>query len=734
MQASAKTKLKEEHMSRQQKRSNQRRLKKTLRKITLAAGEGVGRAVAFSFALASNAFAAEPKKEETFELPPVVVQEQGSPYYVPQSSLSRFPEPVKDTPQSITIVPQKVIEEQAGSTLRDALRNVPGIGIAAGEGGGAQGDGFTLRGFNARNDMFIDGVRDQGSYFRDAFNIEAVEVLKGPSSTFFGRGSTGGIINQVSKTPRLDPAYSGAFGGGGPLFLRGTADINQPLGETIALRVNLMAHQNDVSERDVVENIRYGFAPSIAFGLGTPTQLTVSYLLQHEDNIPDYGFPFNNGKPIGFNRENFYGLAKVDFEKTLVHIGTARLDHRFSDRLSLRNTLRFSHAHRESAPTIPGFNAGLGQVTRNHVERDTKESILSNQTDVTARFDTFGLKHALTTGVEVSREVVDVFRLNFNGEPNANPANPNSKPNLSGMTQAALPAADSYTTALGFGIFVADQLKLNDYFDIVGGVRWDYFGADFDNKLPGGADFKRIDKTWSYRGGLIFHPTKTQSYYFSYGTSFNPSAEGLALAANNQNTPPEKNEIFEIGGKIEVFDGALSLAGALFRIDKTNARTPDPAGSGLQVLDGKQRSQGFELGAAGRILSGWNVFAGYTFLDAEIVKSNDLPGATPIEGNVPQNVPKHSAVFWTTYDFLEKWQIGGGPTYVGKRFANNQNTNRVDGYVRWDSTVAYQLTKNISLRFNAQNLTNKFYFESVHPSHVVPGAGRTFILTTSVKF
>jgi catecholate siderophore receptor len=729
-------------MSRQERRAAERQRNKILRKITIAAGEGVGRAVAFSFALASNSFAAEPKKDETFTLPPVIVEDESSPYYVPQSSLPKFPEPLKDTPQSITIVPERILREQAGTNVRDALRNVPGIGINAGEGGGAQGDGFTLRGYNARNDMFIDGVRDQGSYFRDSFNIESVEVLKGPSSTYFGRGSTGGIINQVSKIPRLDPSYGGVFSGGSDFYLRTTVDINQPLmaiSPTTALRVNLMAHRNDIAERDVVENKRFGFAPSIAFGLGTPTQLTLSYLTQYENNIPDYGFPFGlDGKPLRFDRENFYGLAKEDFERTLVNIGTARFDHRFNDRLSLRNTLRYSHAHREAAPTIPRFD-GVA-VMRNHVKRDTKERILGNQTDLTAKFDTFGFKHTLTTGAEVSRESVSVLRWNFNNEPVADPANPNSKPKASGMTRDPLPAADSFTKALGFGIFATDQLKLNDYFEIVGGVRWDYFSAQFIDQRNQAAekDFNRIDRMFSYRGGLIFHPTKSQSYYFSYGTSFNPSAEAVALSAGNQETPPEKNEIFEIGGKLEFFEGALSITGALFRIDKTNARTADPAGDVAQVLEGKQRSRGFEVGVAGRVFPGLNVFGGYTFIDAEIVKSNDIQTvngvAVPIEGKVPQNVPRHSASLWTTYDFLEKWQIGGGPTYVGRRFANNSNVNKVDGYVRWDSTLAYQLTKNISLRFNAQNLANKFYFESVHPSHVVPGAGRTFIGSVSIKY
>jgi len=716
-------------MSRQQRRALEQDQRKTaLRKICLAAGEGVGKALALSFALGSNAVAAEPKKEETFELPPVVVQDQNSPYVVPQSSLSKFPVPLKDTPQSITIVPEKLIEEQAGTTLRDALRNVPGIAVAAGEGGGSQGDSFTLRGFNARNDMFIDGVRDAGSYFRDSFNFESVEVLKGPSSTFFGRGSTGGIINQVSKVPRLDPSWEGMFSGGSALFLRGTIDVNQPLPKdalpNAALRLNLMAQRADVVDRDKIEGNRLGFAPSISFGLGTPTQLTASYLLQHEDNIPDYGFPYADGKPLRIDRDTFYGLNKEDHEETWVNVGTLRFDHRFNDIFNLRNTLRYSHVDRDSAVT--NATAVLpNTLNRSRPQRDTQESILGNQTDLIAKFDTFGFGHTATTGVEVSRETFDLIRWNSAG-PETTIENPDSHQLPAPKTLAA----DSDTRATGFGIYAADQIKLNSYFDILGGARWDYFSAhikdDFANDTR-----NQIDQMWSYRGGLVFHPTASQSYYFSYGTSFNPSAEGIALTPTTNGTPPEKNRILEAGAKLEFFEGALNFQTALFRIEKTNARTINPDDpTGPNIVTGEQRSQGFEVGLTGRLVPGLNVFGGYTYLDTEILEDNTAANV----GNEIANVPQHSATLWTTYDFFDKWQIGGGPIYVGSRFSNNANTNRIPGFVRWDSTIAYQITRNIQLRINAINLTNQFYFDSVAGSKAVPGAGRTFIASASFKF
>jgi catecholate siderophore receptor len=729
-------------MSRQEKRANERRRNKILHKITLAAGEGVGRAVAFTLALATNGFAAEQEKKEEFALPPVVVTDQVNPYVVPNLGLQRLPEPVQNIPQSITIVPRQILEEQAATTLRDALRNVTGISITASEAGGSQGDGFTLRGFSARNDMYLDGIRDQGTYFRDTFNIENVEVLKGPASIYFGRGSTGGIINQVSKAPRLEGFYDGtASVGSGPYF-RGTTDINQPLSPTIALRVNAMAQHADIVDRDHVKVTRQGFAPTLTLGLGTPTQMTFNYFFQHEANIPDYGFPFFNGKPVRVDRDTWYGLTKDDYEKTYTNIGTISLNHRFSDDLNLRSAFRYSNVSRDVDPSIPalacvapttcGPGAIITGITRSRPERHTTESIADSQTDLTARFNTFGFKHTLSSGIELSWDRFDNLRY-----ASAGPATTLNNPNNGQTPNAKTLGVDALTNAAGFGIYGADQIALHEYFDIIGGVRWDYFSANQENKLPGQVNFDSLDKMFSYRGGLVFHPNPQQSYYFSYATAFNPSAEGLTLAANNQATPPEKNEIFEIGSKFLLMGGALTLQGALFQIEKTNARTNDPI-LGVQVLDGKQRSRGVELSAAGRVLPGWNVFAGYTFLDAKILKSNDtqvVEGVTySLQGKVPQNVPKYTATLWSTYDFLDKWQIGGGPTYVGSRFANNSNVNEVPGYVRWDATVAYNVSERIQCRLNAQNFTNSHFIESIHPSHVVPGAGRTFIASTFFRF
>jgi catecholate siderophore receptor len=692
--------------------------------------------VALTVALTgANALAGE---QEVLTAPPVEVREQRPGYTVPNLGLSRLPEPIRDIPQSITVVPQELMLEQGVTNIQDALRNVTGISFQAGEGGGAQGDNLTLRGFNARNDFFIDGVRDQGSYFRDVFNLEGIEVLKGPSALYFGRGTTGGVINQVSKLPRLESFYGGTLSLGNGFLFRVTGDVNQRINETTAFRVNFMGHREEIVDRDEVEELRMGIAPSVTFGLGTSTQLTVSYFLQHEDNIPDYGLPYLFGKPPDVPRENFYGLAREDIEETWVNIGTLRLDHRFNEQLSLRNTLRYSRVDREAFPSPPRISGSptpdtpLSQiiVAPGHPGRDTTESILDNQTDLTARFDTFKFKHTLVTGIELAAEDFDATRFAFSNIPTTTLFNPNPVRDTSDMTRRVSAITDTSTFLLG--IYATDSIKLLPQLDLVGGVRWDLFDAEFKNRTTGDT-FERTDKMWSYRGGLVFHPWPTHSYYFSYGNSYNPSAEALALAANNADTSPEENQTFEFGGKVDLLEGALSLQAALFRTEKTNARTPDPI-TGLQILEGEQRVQGFEFGVVGRPLPSLSVFTGYTYLDSEILESNEVVNGVSVVGNEMPNTPKHSFSFWTTYDFLERWQVGTGIFYVGERFANNANSNVIPSHVRWDMSVGYQITKNIQLRLNAINLTDELYFEGSHPAHVIPGAGRTIIGTGIFKF
>jgi catecholate siderophore receptor len=693
---------------------------------------GVGLLVASS----APVFAQATDKDDV-KMPGVDVRGQRTNgYKVDESTNPKLPDSLQDTPQSITIVPLEVMREQAAFSLRDALRNVTGVSIAAGEGGGAQGDNLTLRGFSARNDIFVDGVRDFGQYTRDTFNLESVEVLKGPSAVMFGRGSTGGAINQVSKSPSLQPGRTFSLTSGYGPTVRGTVDVNQPLGDTSALRLNLLGYYNDVLDRDEIWLSRFGIAPAYTVGLRTPTQFSAYFYYTHDEGTPDYGFPYVFGTVPDVPRGNNYGLANQDFERDDVYILTLRLDHAFSDAIKMRNALRVAYYHREAAvsppanPVVPaGTPLSLITVTRGHTERDEHDSNFTEQTDFTFRFDTWGLKHTLIAGLEFSYEISDVTRWGFTNIPTTNLILPDPlRPTDMGRTTNFR----GRTEAFNFGAYFVDEIAITQWLKIMGGLRFDHFDTDFENKFLR-QEFSQINNEFSPRAALIVQPTPQQTYYFSYGTSFNPSAEGLALAINTTSAEPEKNVSYEIGAKWDLFGSRLSVATAVFQIDKTNARTTDPA-LGVMVNEGTQRVRGFEVSGAGTILPRWNIFAGYTFLDSEVVESLDVVTGIPVEGKEIPNVARHTATLWTTWDITDQWRVGGGAFYSSRRFANNINTIEVPWYARGDVTVAYRPVKSFELRANIINVSDERYTDGVHPSHAIPGTARTYLLTGTWSF
>ena len=705
--------------------------KKILRRF-MAPTLGVGLLVASS----SPVFAQATDKDDV-KMPGVDVRGQRTNgYKVDESTNPKLPESLQDTPQSITVVPLEVMREQAAFSLRDALRNVTGVSIAAGEGGGAQGDNLTLRGFSARNDIFVDGIRDFGQYTRDTFNLESVEVLKGPSAVMFGRGSTGGAINQVSKSPSLQPGRTFSLTSGYGPTVRGTVDVNQPLGDTSALRLNLLGYYNDVVDRDEIWLSRFGIAPAYTVGLGTPTQFSAYFYYTHDEGTPDYGFPYVFGTVPDVPRGNNYGLANQDFERDDVYILTLRLDHAFSDAIKMRNALRVAYYHREAAvsppanPVVPaGTPLSLITVTRGHTERDEHDSNFTEQTDFTFRFDTWGLKHTLIAGLEFSYEISDVTRWGFTNIPTTNLILPDPlRPTDMGRTTNFR----GRTEAFNFGAYFVDEIAITQWLKIMGGLRFDHFDTSFENKFLR-QEFSQINNEFSPRAALVVQPTPQQTYYFSYGTSFNPSAEGLALAINTTSAEPEKNVSYEVGAKWDLFGSRLSLATAVFQIDKTNARTTDPA-LGVMVNEGTQRVRGFEVSGAGTILPRWNIFAGYTFLGTEVVESLDVVTGIPVEGKEIPNVARHTATLWTTWDITDQWQVGGGAFYSSRRFANNINTIEVPRYARGNVTVAYRPVKSFELRANIINVSDERYTDGVHPSHAIPGTARTYLLTGTWSF
>jgi catecholate siderophore receptor len=665
-----------------------------------------------------------------------------------QASSPKYTERLLDTPQTIQVIPQEMMAEQGVSTLRDALRNVSGISIQAGEGGVPAGDNLSIRGFNARTDLFVDGVRDIGGYTRDPYNVEQIEVVKGPASAFAGRGSTGGAVNLASKTPLLRAGQSATLAAGSDAYGRATFDLNRPLPGIAgaAVRLNAMYTHADAPGRDRVESERWGIAPSISFGLGSETQWTLSYSRLDQDNLPDYGIPWvpaanvplsglaDQPAPVDF--ENFYGLVDRDYEKTVTGVATVELRHQVNDSLSLRSVLRRGETERDSVITAPRFaGTDTTDIRRTDMKsRDQTDTILTSQTDLAAVLTTGRFQHRLVAGVEVGYETsVNYDRAEVGPEP---PATDLFNPTPDDPYLGAIERTGEKTDAIGrsTALYAFDTVDLAPRWQLTGGLRWDRFDLDYDSPdLPMDPvdQVDQVDAAWSWRAGAVFKPTAAGSLYVGAGTSFNPSTEALTLRSSEASLEPERSRSLELGTKWELREGRLSVNAALFQIEKTNARTPglDPSDPPV-VLDGRERVRGAELGLSGRLTERWSASLGYTYLDSEIVASNDDREL----GNVFGNAPKHSASLWTTYRLRSRLEVGAGVQYVGDRFNNARATRLAPAYTLYDAMVSYPINEHLTLRLNAYNLADERYIDRVGGGHFIPGPGRSVALSTGFSF
>ena len=648
----------------------------------------------------------------------------------------KYTEPLRDTPQTITVIPRDVIEKQGATTLRDVLRNVPGLTMTAGEGGTPAGDNLTLRGFSARNDVFIDGVRDLSPQSRDPFNVEQVEVVKGPGSAFTGRGSTGGTINLASKEPSLRRSFGATLNFGTDKTRRATADINLPLKDSLAFRLNFVAHDSDVAGRDVVENERWGVAPSLAFGVGTPTRYTFSYFKLKQHNISDYGIPWvpatNNvlveyrDRPAPVPRNTFYGFRNRDFEKLNSDLVTFKFERDFNDKLSMRNQLRFGRSTRDSIATPPRFNNNNSTVINRELRSWlTEDRIWDNQTTLNAKFSTGKVAHTLVGGLDLTHEN-NIRHLHTAPNSLTTLLDPNPNDVYTGTITTSPIVGD--VTGKSLALYLFDTAQLNRQWEVTGGLRWDYFGVEGVDTTN--ASISRIDRLLSGRIGVVYKPKEQGSIYASYGTSLNPSLEGLSYSVANVRIEPEKTRTLEVGSKWDLLGARLMLSGALFHIKKTNARTPGLLpGDPPQVLDGEQRVDGIEFSVTGNISRRWMVLAAYTLLDSEVVSSN-IPAEV---GKRLINTPRNSLNLWTTYR-IGKLELGSGARFTDRRFGNNTNTRVVGRYWLMDAMASYPLSGHIDLRLNLYNLTDEYYFDRIAGGHLVPGPGRSALLSTSFRF
>ena len=647
-----------------------------------------------------------------------------------------------DIPQAVTVVSEKLMTDRNAHTLKEALRNVPSLTFNAGEGGRI-GDNITIRGYSAVGDLYLDNVRDVAQYNREVFNLEQVDVLRGSASMLFGRGSTGGVVNQVSKVPVAMDFADLSLTGGSFGYARATADVNQRISDTTAVRLNLMGTRSDGFRENSQE--RYGIAPSIKFGIDTPDEVTLSYYFLKDDNTPDFGIPYFKGKPIEVPVTRFYGMPGVDFDRNEARIATLTWQHQFADKSKLVTTVRRGDFDRDLWAVAPRFPSGANAPTsidettpinRQRQARGGKEHTRTAQFDYTTALKTGQIEHDLLVGAEFLSE--RALRWT-NTSPIPNPATNvgNTIPvgvlpvGYQQFTQTAPNSYDSDTT----GLYLQNTVSLSPQWKLILGARHDVLDASYQRTPTSpqmvNNDYERTDRVWSYRSGVMYQPNPLLSYYASYGTSFNPSAELYQLDDRSVNTPPEKNRNIEAGVKADMLDGDLSLRAALFRSEKTNERNTDVASPDIYLLSGRRHTDGLELEASGRITPRWETFATASFMRARI--DEGVGNNAALVGNTPINTPRYTASLWTTYALDSNWKIGGGLEAIGKRYANPTNTVEVPAYTRVDGMLSYN-QKHYTVRLNALNLLDRDYYESVYQGHIIPGTPRNVQLSFEYRY
>jgi catecholate siderophore receptor len=639
--------------------------------------------------------------------------------------------PLIDVPQSIHVVTREQLDDQANYSLGEVLRYVPGTTVGQGEG---NRDQITLRGQNTTADFFLDGVRDDVQYYRGLYNVERVEILKGPYALIFGRGGGGGIINRVQKTPVADETFGAARAsinsfGGWDL----SADLNAPLGAKAAVRLNA-TYEAIESDRRFVDGRRYAWNPYLAVDLSETWKLGLSYEYVNDDRVPDRGVPSVAvaGRPNtplrGYDRL-FFGVPGINVTTLEAHIVKARLDGQLADNLKFTSTLLYgdydklyNNVYANSAVSA------TGTVVLDAYSDPTKRENLIGQANLIWDVKTGALEHKFLFGVEYGDQKTRNQRLGRTFAPGNifdinNPVYP--------TVSFTAPTRDTVSDVEFFSAYAQDQISIGEHFDIVAGLRYDHFeikGIDFIPAVD--RPFSRSDDKLSPRFGLIWKPQENASVYASFSRSFLPRSgdQFVSLSTVQENLAPEKFTNYEIGAKWDIRPD-LNVTAALFQLDRSNATTPDPLNPLVSINVGKTRTKGLELALTGKILPDWQLSAGYTYQDAKL-RGNDSVRLG--------QVPKHQFSLWNRYDVSDAFGLGLGIVHQSSQFAairTSATTTRLPSFTRVDAAVFYDVSEAVQLQANVENLFDTDYFSDAHNNNnVTPGAPVNGRVTVRVKF
>lgn len=682
-------------------------------------------------------------------LKPITVQERAERADGPvqgyratrSATFTKTDTPLKDVPASVTVVPADLIKDQAMQSMADVLRYVPGASAHQGEG---NRDQVVLRGNSTTADFFIDGIRDDAQIFRDLYNLERVEILKGPGGMTFGRGGAGGVVNRVTKKPVFGHIGEFALTLGSYNQRRTALDVGEKVADGVAVRMNAMFEEADSFRRDV-ELRRYAINPTVTLLLGPATSLTLSYEHVKDDRTADRGLPSQSGKPYQTDNARFFGNADQSNARATVDSFAATLEHNLGNGAQLRNSFRVTHYDKFYQNIYPGSAvSGSNTMSISAYNNANDRTNIFNQTDLTTSFTTGGLQHTLLTGLEVGHQ--DSWNQRKTGYFGATAG-------TIGSISAANPTAtatrfdfrttdaNNYVSSDTAALYVQDQVSLSANWKVLAGLRYDYFKVGFDDRrtTTTQTDLQRTDKQFSPRLGLIWSPTAGSTYYASYSYAFLPSGEQLGLATSTADLAPEKSTNYELGARWDLLP-RLSMSLAAFQLDKDDVRSKDPSGSGLFVKTGQQRTTGVEVGVQGEVTRNWQVYAGYANLNARVSKAlstgTDASAAAIPVGRKIGLVPENMFSLWNRVNLSEQWGAGLGVIHQSSSYASISNSVKLPGFTRFDGALYYTIKELKSrLALNVENLFDKNYYPTADgDNNISPGAPRTVRLTLNTSF
>lgn len=660
----------------------------------------------------------------------VTVSESAGYLTAATASATKTLTPLRDVPQSITVVPKEQIKDQMMMSIADVVRYVPGITAHQGEN---NRDQLVIRGNSTSADFFVNGVRDDVQYYRDLYNVERVEALKGPNAMIFGRGGAGGVVNRVTKQPEFMPVREVTLQGGSFGNKRFATDFDQPLGDKAAFRMNAV-YENSDSFRRYVNLERYGVSPSLLVNLSKATRLTLNYEHFRDFRTADRGIPSFRGLPVDAPISTFFGNPDDSHVRALVHLGSAAIEHQAGG-LNIRNRTQVGGYDRGYQNYVPGgLTADQSQLPISTYNNSTQRLNVFNQTDLTYTAWTGRIRHTMLWGGELGRQLTDNFRNTgyFNNSaatvmaPYANPviATPVT------FRQSATDADNHISTNLAAGYF-QDQIELSRFLQVLAGIRVDRFDLQYRNNRTSEL-LGRIDNLISPRAGLVLKPTATLSVYSSYSVSYLPSAgdQFSSLTTITQQVKPEKFSNYEVGVKWDVMR-SLSLTTAVFRLDRTNTRSTDPNDPTRIVQTGSQRTNGIEFGGNGNLTRKWRILGGYGFQDAFVTSATTAARA----GAQVAQAPHHTFSLWNNYQLLRRLGAGLGVLNRSDMFAAIDNTVTLPSYTRADAAVFFTVTERVRLQANVENLFDRRYYTNADSNtNISPGFPRAVRVALTARF